>query len=171
MKTYKHYGNTEFIPELFSPPINYKENPWVKPICGTGFWASPLREDGETEWFDFIHDNPEIGYSKDMGKSFLFTVKENANIITIAEPKDFLQIEKFILNEGRYKERAMQSINHPEEMLIQENIYLDFEAMSASGIDALELDMRENFYYLHYMLYDWDVSSILIMNKDIIVPL
>ena len=65
----------------------------------------------------------------------------------------------------------MQSINHPEEMLIQENIYLDFEAMCASGIDALELDMSKNYGYLNYMLYGWDVSSILIMNKDIIVPL
>ena len=65
----------------------------------------------------------------------------------------------------------MKSINHPEEVFIPANIYLDFEAMTSSGIDALELDMRDNYSYLYHMLYELDVSSILIMNKDIIVPL
>lgn len=170
MKTYKHYGNTEFIPELFCTPIN-EEEPDIKPVYGTGFWASPLREDGETEWFHFVNNNSDVSDYKSLEKYFLFTLKETANIVTITEPKDFLQIEKFILNEGRYKERAMNSILRPEEVLIPADIYLDFEAMCASGIDALELDMSKNYGYLNYMLYGWDVSSILIMNKDIIVPM
>lgn len=167
MQKYIHYGNSMFQPELFRP-IKNEDEPWLKPVYGTGLWASPLGDDGKSEWWHFVNKNPDMLNYKNLNDSFIFTLRENSNVCRIDKASDFFDIEKFILKD---RENTLQKIREAETSFIPGNVFLDFESMVKSGIDAIELDMTNNYYYLHYMLYEWDVSTILIMNKDVIVPL
>lgn len=45
---------------------------------------------------------------------------------------------------------------------------MDFEQLLSEGIDAVELFLESRDLY--YALYGWDCDSILIMNKEVIIP-
>ena len=111
-------------------------------------------------WLAFLED---VRIDKRSDVHFNFTLRDDATICTIDNINDFQKIEEFVLNKDKLKYLHAGSI-----MLW--TIYLDFEAMVRHGIDAVELDLTKNYSDLHYALYDWDVNSILIMNKDIIIP-
>lgn len=170
MKEYRHYGNNHFEPDRFRP---IKTEPYdMKPVYGTGFWACPKEDTGEYSWARFLEENPTIRNHKHMWKHFDFTLYESAKVVRIAKVTDFLEIEEYILDlhDNHVNEfiRAEHDIN--DFTRIPPNIYIDFERAAHDGIDAIELDLTENYWILHYMLYNWDVNSILIMNKDIIIP-
>ena len=111
-------------------------------------------------WLDFLED---AGIDKRSDVHFNFTLQDDATICTIDNVNDFQKIEEFVLNKDKLK------YLHAGSILVR-TIYLDFEAMVRHGIDAIELDLTKNYSDLYYALYGWDVNSILIMNKDIIIP-
>lgn len=158
MKEYTHFGNDHFEPDRFQPIRN--EAYFDKPEHGTGLWASPRGDASGYSWLTFIKDS-EIDKRVDV--HFNFTLRDDATICTIDNVNDFQKIEEFVLNKDRLK------YLHAGSIMIR-TICLDFEAMVRHGIDAIELDLTKNYGDLHYALYSWDVNSILIMNKDIIIP-
>lgn len=179
MKRYIHFGNNKFDPELFQPVKN--EYYFDKPAYGTGFWASPLREDGTSEWIDYVEDNNLS--EKIMHKSFEFTLKEDTNLVLFEKVRDFEPYQKYLMDSGeRHLSRFMDAGIKPylydkdgylKSKYIQyfaPTMYFDFERMVQDGIDAIEIDLTtRDSQFIRYSLYGWDVSSILIMNKDCMV--
>lgn len=170
MIEYRHYGNDHFDPALFKPVKN--ESNFEKPEFGTGFWACPKEDTGYYSWVRFLQETNNIKRSTDI--YFDFTLSENAKVVRISKASDFLKIKDYISNLD--KPYVSESILHEYDFnkvdftVIPHTIYIDFERLCQDGVDAIELDLNENYWYLHYMLYAWDVNSILIMNKDIIIP-
>lgn len=91
MNNYIHYGSSAFDPELFCP-IKNEDIAFLKPTWSSGLWASPLREDGSSDWYHFIQDCPDLLSHKNMKESFIFTLKDDTNVFTIDKPEDFFDI-------------------------------------------------------------------------------
>lgn len=116
-------------------------------------------------WLNFVTDK----FSGDLNtnKRFYVFTKDDVNIAKIASVKDIKSLEKYILNTDAI-EKVDQCIN--ERVMVGCKICFDFERMLNDGIDAVELILdNEEYEYLHWMFYSWDVSSVLILNKDIII--
>ena len=154
MKKYIHYGSKHFDSSKFVP---IKNQTFIKPLGG--FWASPVDSTyGWREW------NDRSGFAKIVEEeSFQFTLKENANVLHIYETNDLKDLPKETI---------------PGFPILSDSIspiYLDFEKILESGVDAIELHLTEERRYdndflkgLYWSLYGWDCDSILIMNPDII---
>lgn len=137
---YIHWGNTKFEPER-SEEISNRDY-WVKP--NGGFWASPV--DAEFGWIDWCEQEEFREYKN--WNHFIFTLKNDANVLHIKSVDDLHNLPR----------------TRPD---VADMIYLDFEKMKESGIDAIELHLSMD-RELYWSLYGWDCDSILIMNKDVI---
>ena len=148
MKTYIHYGSKQFDKNKFKPIENMPN--FSKPRGG--FWASDVNaEFGWKEWNDnenFRECNVE--------NSFKFTLNPNARIYEI---------------NSRYEAENMPQqggqINRHYDIL---GCYPDFEKIVAMGYDAVEVTLSRD-WGLYHALYGWDCDSILILNKDIVIPI
>lgn len=181
MKTYIHFGNDKFDPELFRSVKNEKY--FDKPEHGTGFWASPLREDGTSEWIDYLENNDLS--EKIMHKYFEFTLKEDTNLVLFEKVRDFVPYQKYLINYGercitQFVNDGIKPYLYDEDGYLKSKyiqrfaptMYFDFEQMVKDGIDAIEIDLTtRDSQFIYYSLYGWDVSSILIMNKDCIITM
>ena len=145
---YIHYGSSKYEALKFIPIKN--EPIEVKPQGG--LWASAV--DSQFGWKDWCEKTaifPERLY-----ESFLFTLKEDTNILYINSRNDM---------DGLPRNKTLELSFETELIWIS----LDFEKILADGIDAIQLNLS-NDDDLYFVLYGWDCDSILIMNKDIIVP-
>lgn len=162
MKKFLHIGHDHFNPELFNP---IKNDPEFDKPCG-GFWVTSCEsEERMNGWLNFVTD--KFSGDLNINKRFYVFTKDDVNIARIASVKDIKSLEKYILNTDVI-EKVDQCIN--ERVMIGCKICFDFERMLNDGIDAVELILdNEEYEYLHWMFYSWDVSSVLILNKDIII--
>ncbi len=145
MVEYVHYGNKEFLKELFQPVKNREM--FSKPTGG--FWAS--RTDALYGWKDWCKDNDFGECTED--NSFRFFITENANVLIINSVDDLKELPK-----------AKQPV--PTIGTLWDN-YLDFEQLVLDGVDAIEVNISSD-RNLYMTLYGWDCDSILIMNPDIV---
>ena len=144
-KKYIHYGFTEFDKSQFQPISNAP--PFPKP--NGGLWASPV--DAPYGWAAWCKD--ENFGDCDPENSFTFALTENARVLTLRRKEDLDDLPKL------------------HKMIFQPIwVCLDFEALKASGWDAVEVDMSGGGNALYHPLYGWDCDSIVILNPDIIVP-
>lgn len=143
-QTYIHYGHTTFDKNIFHPIHNIPMR--NKPTGGV--WAS--RIDAVFGWRELN----EYEFYKDCDKeiSFQFTLKSNANIIELHSSNDVDQLLQITTSKDH------------------NSGYLDFEAISSGGIDAIEYFLSDDDD-LYYKLRGWECDSILIMNHEIIVPI
>lgn len=163
--TYIHYGTDTFLPERFIPIRN--GGIMGKPRDNTGLWAS--RFDAQNGWKEWCEEN-DFNLHK-LRKSFTFCLTKNANVLLISHPRELEKLP--LLRPYHYVEKNWDLGEHPTAEQIEE--YLtpgewampDFERMSASGIDAIEVEYS---YQFRDALPTWDCSSILIMNPSIIIP-
>lgn len=142
MTTYIHYGANRFDLEEFKPIRN--EPCFTKPMGG--LWASDI--EAPYGWRDWCED--EHFHMDQFEKFFQFHLSEDANVFFVDSHEKLEQLPQ-----------AEGSI--PKWYLI------DFEAALAQGIDAIEISISK-CTELYWDLYGWDCDSILIMNKDVIVP-
>lgn len=155
MKKYIHYGSHAYLPELFCDIHNTYMS--VKPTGG--LWASPV--DANFGWKDWCKESGARDCKEE--NSFTFTLAENAKVYHIYSVSNLLKLPQ------KRDANLAKCIDQ---------IFLDFEAIKNSGIDAIELHLSEEKIEsvgslgnrLYYTLYGWDCDSILIMNPDIIVP-
>ena len=159
-KIYRHYGNDHFDPDLI-PEVTKTRN--MKP--DGGFWASPLNS--KRSWYDWCVR--EQFNEEELNTYFDFKLKSSANILYIRSEKDVKSmIERF---PGRTMEPSENWIYAPGRT--KEENYLrnfpDFVVISKE-YDGVELDISSCSELYHWM-YGWDVDSIVIWNKDIVVPL
>lgn len=142
---YIHYGSDKYDPEKFIEPRN--RNYWAKPIGG--LWASNIN--AEWGWIDWC-TNEEFNLER-LQSNFTFGLKDDAKILLITKLKD---IENYVID---YSEYGLTS-------------GIDFEYIMNDGYDAVELIHGDNYSELHFSLFNtWDCDSIVILNKDVIVPI
>lgn len=138
--TYEHYfrgETTEFDKNLVTPIVNLGSG-FTKPRGG--FWAS--RTDAEFGWKQWCG----LGeYSWASGVPFIFTLTDNAKVLSIRSKNDLEKIEKY---------RDTDEFGSP---------FVNFEAI-AKDYDAMEVDGDK----LYWEFYGWDCDSIVIFNADII---
>ena len=140
---YIHYGDDKFIPEKFDEIKN--ECGWPKPMGG--LWAS--RTDTDWGWKDWC--SSEDFHLDSFSKSFKFKLKEGSKVLEVHHVND---IDKYIINTNKFP----KSIN--------------FEKILIDGYDAVELFHGDNYNELHDgIFYSWDCDSIVILNKECIIPL
>lgn len=87
--------------------------------------------------------------------SFSFMLRPDANVIRLRSVADVLDL-----------------VNMRPEFVagpLQDNykLCLDFERMVGSGVDALEVSIKN----LGQMFEGWDCDSLLVMNPDVVVPI
>lgn len=148
-ETYIHYGHNTFDLSLFAEP---KNRPYFcKPIGG--LWASPVNaKRGWREW------NNDSGFRDcEEENSFQFQLTEQARVYHIYCKED---VEKLPLQSS--------------DIMFGE-FYIDFEQISKL-YDAIEYHLSEEKPHenyddgLYFVLYGWDCDSILVLNKNVIVP-
>lgn len=140
---YRHYGSSIFRPELIMPVVNEPYN--TKPKNGGGFWGTPI--DYEREWIEYCLD---MEWNNRIDTHFDFDIAKSANIVKISDISDLNNLPKL----EPIRDYAMASV------------YLDFEKMVKDGVDAIEVIMNNDLYWA---LFSWDVSSILVMNPEVIL--
>lgn len=143
MKKYIHYGTKKFDPNKVREIQNKMMS--TKPVGG--FWASPT--DAKYGWKEWNIENDLKACDEDY--SITFTLADNAKILVIKSVNDLKNLP----------------VNDPLGLNFTDTVYLDFEAL-AKEYDAIEVYISEDSR-LYNALYCWDVDSILIMNKDIVI--
>ena len=155
---YTHYYNNgigRFDSEVFKPIKNLEVCYLNKPDNDTGFWGSPLMS--EYGWKQWCKDNmPEW---IDGASCFCFTLSDDANILSLNSKSD---LEEFI-------NQNPEMIIHnglSEDLSFACSVVFDFEKMLNSGIDAIEVKIKDLYYGI---MYGWDCDSILIMNPAVVI--
>lgn len=143
---YIHYGSDKFEKWKFH---KIRNPDWGnKPLCG-GLWAS--RVNADYDWKEWCEK--EGFRTERLLKSFTFTLSDNARIFEIHSVKDADFLPTF----------------QSKLPTIDEWVNPDFEELIRRGYDGIEFFLSEDFE-LYWKLYGWSCDSILIMNKDIIIP-
>lgn len=153
MKRYIHYGSSSFDPERFITIEGYEHideySALNKPRHGVGLWGSPV--DGcYISWKDWCEG--EDFHTEKLNKSFEFTLKPEAKILTV---ESFLHIFPYLKEYkiGPYIDRC-----------------IDFKTIF-DKFDGMELVLSpETYMELHDgIFYTWDCDSIVVWNKEVIV--
>ena len=163
-KQYIHYGSNEFDKRLFRQPLNYPY--FNKPIGG--LWASPTEPDyyGWKEWCLDNHFNIDR-----LNKSFIFTLKDDAKILSIRNRREVYDLPSKFLIEYPYSNMSYigqcqsftEFLNKCKRYSI--SVFLDFERIIKEGYDAIEYSV----YELYMELYGWDVDSLLVLNPNVVI--
>lgn len=153
-KVYIHYGHSKFDPDAFE---DVKNRSRVKP--DGGFWASSI--DAKFGW-KYWCKVERFEISK-LELSFKFKLMDNSRILTI-DSLDILR-ELPSLESPRVRGLMDDSIAG----ILENRVYLDFEKLT-DEYDAIEV-LISNDRRLYYALYGWDCDSILVLNKDVVIPL
>ena len=149
MKTYIHYGSKQFDKERFIPIQNcYPRN---KPIGG--LWASEVG--APISWFNWCERNGFHVERNTEDNCFRFQIAKTAKILTLSCEDDVKELPQL---------GAKDVCGHKP----------DFEAIIAMGYDAIDYRLSDDTSIcgdLYYALYGWDCDSIVILNKDIVIPI
>lgn len=139
---YIHYGHKQFLKSRFEEIRNQK---FTKPYGG--LWGSDVYS--EYGWKEWCEDN---GFREcEEEKAFYFELAPEAYVLHIRKLEDLAH-----LPENR---KADTGISYAKS--------IDFEALKASGVDAIELHLS-NDHRLYWGMYGWDCDSIVILNPDIV---
>lgn len=144
---YIHYGADHFDPDRFK--VRNRNPAWVKPLGG--FWAS--RIDTRYGWKQWCDDNDFWNKSADKIPSFIFSLKDTANIKTINTLEDLKELPEC----------------KREHIGVQDQYLIDFEKCIEEGIDAIDIpDINADRNQINWALLGWDCDCILILNPNVI---
>lgn len=152
MKTYITYGKGNVLDTSRLPDLNELDltPSFINKIPGT-LWGSPV--DANFGWKEWCHNNDF--HTTSFKTSFKWTIKEDSRLLFISTLED---LEKVPFVETEFG-------------LLQ----IDFQKI-ANDYDAMEISM-DNLYIGHMFLSEkerafnsWDCDSIMVLNKDIIIP-
>lgn len=148
-KTYIHYGNDHFDMGIFREKARLQRDNSFLNKPPFGFWASPIGSHYFT-WKDWCECE---NYRTDtFDKSFIFTLKEDARILTVRRNADIIP---YLKDSGWLGTKV-----------------LDFNILMTE-FDGIELIHGTNYEQLHLLpgyFNSWDVDSIVVWNPYIIVP-
>lgn len=155
------YGKKKFIPKNFRKIKNHKY--WIKPYGG--LWASPINS--RYGWKNFILSEMPMWNNK-LQSYFKFKLKPNSKIYIINSIKDLHNIP-FIKKAGEYS--VSETLIDFEKM--KEKGGYDGIFLTAEGQFSTRMPEFKGIYYQEchgFNLYGWDVESLLVFNKNCIVP-
>lgn len=137
---YIHYGSNEFDINRFEK-IKNKE---VLPKPSGGLWGSRINI--TTGWKDWCRNT---GFKSNLKEYFIFSLKEDAKILTINSNEQLKQLPK------------------QDNNLYGVYCSLDFEELFKE-YDAIEVFISED-RELYFSLYGWDCDSIIVINPSKII--
>ena len=140
-----HYGHSEFDENRFVPVKNC-EKPFVKPRIG-GLWGSPVTSPYGHRWF-CESENFRLDSLK---THFNFFLKQDTKLL-------------YLTNKNELKSAYEKGYLLKLDGLFWYNV--DFEKIS-NDYDAI-LFIRNS--ETHFPLYGWDYDSVLVLNKEKIIP-
>lgn len=149
--TYIHYGHEEFDMRRFRSVSNGRYL-GIKPVGG--LWASPI--EAERSWKKWCEDENYSECHED--DSFRFTMRNPDKIFYIDSEESFKEFA------GRYALTEEARFGSGDAA-----VFIDFEKMLSDGWDALEISLTD-YWRLYDLLYGWDCDSIVVLNRDAIVP-
>lgn len=142
--TYITYGWDHFNKDKFVPVRN---NNYINKPFG-GLWACNAKSN---DWYNFCKS--EDFKAESLSKHFKFKLSADARILMF---------------DSVYNVLYCPQIKDPIIMFDNiKSVYPDFEEIS-KYFDAIWYSKSR--YQLYYMLYGWDVDSLLVLNPDIIIP-
>lgn len=157
-KKFVHYGCTTYDPKLFDPIKNRK---FIKPYGG--LWGTSLN--GLYSWKNWCFDK-EYCVDK-LNISFIFTLKDFSKVFYLATREDCkvlpLQDKPDVSNRQFYADDLSF-----EDFYLANNTFVDYEKL-AHEYDALYFP--DPYGELRWSFYGWDCESLLVFNKDSIIPL
>lgn len=150
MKTYVHYGTSEFKKEWVKPVKNRMY--WGKPAGG--FWGSDVN--AEYGWKDWCKN--EGCFINDLKKCLVFTLSNSARILEIHSVEDANRI---------IKEYPMPVPDSHKDLLTDLMPSIDWEKV-AREYDAVEMFISDD-WELYSRLPYWDCDSIVVTNPDVLI--
>lgn len=148
---YQFISYQKYIPEEFVPIKNYRF--FNKP--SGGLWSSP--KNSKNSWEKWIKENNyrETHYREKTD----FFLKDGSKILKIISYEDLKKLPKI-----EYPEEVINFIGRE---LYDTLVYPDFEKI-AESYDGLFIEINSE---TKPFMKGWDVDSLLIFNKDIILPI
>ena len=151
-------GTKIITKEIFRNVLRPLNNYYFLP--SGGFWSAPYNEYSISPWFDYLIDNRSTYPEKDINSASIFTLKDNAKILTIDNYETLKDIiEKYpsyhhLLN--FYKEQTNKELSINYELLSKDydGIYVNYKNFEYS---------RDTIIFNH-----WDVNTLLLFNLDVI---
>lgn len=150
--TYVHYGHEEFDMMEFRSVTNGR---YLRIKPNGGLWASPVN--AEQSWKEWCECEDFRDCCEDI--SFRFTMRNPDKIFYIDSEDSF---NDFIGRYGKTEEA-------PYGVRGEAAVFIDFEKMLRDGWDALEISLTD-YCRLYHLLYGWDCDSIVVLNRDAVVP-
>ena len=150
--------------DIFRNILRPLDNFSLKPTGG--LWASKfnLPYGKICPWFDYLLDARGIARSiseyRDLTKATIFTLKENANILTINTSNQILELSK------KYPS-YYQSLNYIYE-ITERNTIFDYEALS-KVYDGIYINYEEIYREIKSEVFDsWSIDTLLLFNLNCI---
>lgn len=151
--TYIHYGHEEFDTRRFRSVTNGGSYLGIKP--NGGLWASPV--EATRSWKEWCECENFRECREDI--SFRFTMRNPEKVFYIDSEESFKEFA------GRYGK-----MDDTIWRFAGDNVaFIDFEKMIRDGWDALEISLTD-YWRLYDLLYGWDCDSIVVLNRDAVVP-
>lgn len=157
-KTYIHYGNDEYKPELVTR-VTPRGEYYLECKPPIGLWASP--EECDLPWKTWC-EGEEYKLER-LEESFKFTIKDDAKILNVHSLSDIEKYNKWILNVPMCEFKYI--FDKPFRVLTCFNEIMDV-------YDGMELFYSENIEQFRFSdtFTTWDCDSIVIWNPEIIIP-
>ena len=150
--------------DIFRNILRPLDNFSLKPTGG--LWASKfnLPYGKICPWFDYLLDARGIARSiseyRDLTKATIFTLKEDANILTINTSNQILELSK------KYPS-YYQSLNYIYE-ITERNTIFDYEALS-KVYDGIYINYEEIYREIKSEVFDsWSIDTLLLFNLNCI---
>lgn len=130
-------------------------------IPNGGFWASDYIDAAEVSaWNKYLNQRREIAEAKDTTQSTIFTLKDNAKILTIETVEDILALSK--------KYPSYHHILGYIEEIDDRRTTFDFEILSKE-YDGIYVNYKKIYKENKTMVFkDWEVDTLLLFNLDCI---
>ena len=158
--TYIHYGSPAFSHAEFVPAT--QEGCWVKPKGG--LWGSPV--DAEHSWKDWCEGEGFRECNED--NSFKFTVRDPKRIFYIDSEEAFDDwYSKYVFIDAE-KSAMLAGIRFTKGFNCGFD-QINVQKMINDGWDGMEISLTDHWPLYNY-LYGWDCDSVIIFNRDAIVP-
>ena len=157
-------GTPTISNDIFRNILRPLDNFSLKPTGG--LWASKfnLPYGKICPWFDYLLDARGIARSiseyRDLTKATIFTLKENANILTINTSNQILELSK------KYPS-YYQSLNYIYE-ITERNTIFDYEVLS-KAYDGIYINYENIYREIKSEVFDsWSIDTLLLFNLNCI---
>lgn len=158
-KKYIMVGSPIISKELFRNVLRPLDN--YNFIPNGGFWASDYIDEYKiSEWNKYLHQIPELADAKNTTQSTIFTLKDDAKILTIETADDILSLSK------KYPSYH-HTLGYIDDITDRTTLF-DFEMLS-KDYDGIYLNYKNISKENKTMVFkDWVVNTLLLFNLDCI---